>query len=162
MCFEVSLWALPNQNQLFLRYLNRDKATIMVNQNVMGLKITMQHSLRMNVGNPIKYFFDYDFNLLLVCFVFLAGYILLKVEIVVVKNYFELHLFRLVKHINQRHYVGVLFECFKQCYLSQRTGRNTLFVTVEFDVFYSYILVVLIDCFENFTKSAFSNRANLS
>ena len=59
----------------------------------------MENSFRVDVCNPIQYFFDNHLDLFLIHFVVLTSEELLQIVIIVIKDYFEQLLFRFVDNL---------------------------------------------------------------
>lgn len=87
----------------------------MVDQYVLRFEIAMQYAFGVDIGHPVQYLLDYRFYFLLIYLVLLAGYVLLQVEVEVIKNDFQLPFFGFVDHVDERYNVGMLLESFEEC-----------------------------------------------
>lgn len=120
----------------------------------------MEHFLGVDEGDSVEDLLDHYSNLLLIDLVVLAGDELLEVLLVVVEHYFEQLLLRLVDDLQQRHDIRVILQSLQQRDLSQRARRNTLLLALEFYVFHSDGLVVLVDRLVDSPESPLSDLAD--
>lgn len=85
----------------------------MINKYILGLKISMEYSFRMNIGNSIEYFLKNNLDFILVRFILLAYDKFLKVVVIVIKYNFKQLIFRFIHNIDKRYNIGMFFECFE-------------------------------------------------
>ena len=71
----------------------------MINENILGLKISMQYSFRMNICNSIEYFFKNNLDLILIRFVLLVCDKFLEVVVIVIKYNFKQLLLGFIHYI---------------------------------------------------------------
>ena len=120
----------------------------------------MEHFLGVDEGDSVEDLLDHYSNLLLIDLVVLAGDELLEVLLVVVEHYFEQLLLRLVDDLQQRHDIRMILQSLQQRDLSQRARRNALLLALEFYVFHSDGLVVLVDRLVDSPKSPLADLAD--
>lgn len=122
----------------------------------------MENSFGVNVCNSVQNLFDYDFDLFFIDFVIFTSQKLLEVIVVEIEYYFEQLLLRFVYHLVERYNVGMFFEGLQQGNLSEGTGRDSLFLSFEFDVLDGHKFIIFIHCFVDLSEGSFPDGTNLS
>lgn len=122
----------------------------------------MQDAFWVDIGHPVQYLLDDYFNPFLVDFVILARDELLQILLVVIKDYLQGLLLRLVEYLQQGDDVWMIFEGFEEGDLSKGTWWYPFLLVLEFDVFDCYCFVVLVKGLVDTTKGAFADLADLS
>jgi hypothetical protein len=85
-----------------------------IDEYILGLKVPMQYSFRMNVCDSIENFLQNDFDLLFIGFVLFVRDELFQIKVVKFKDYLQHKFLGLVFDVQQGYDVGMLFECFKE------------------------------------------------
>lgn len=90
---------LPTQNPQSWHFLNPPNCTCRIHQNILWFEISMQDAFWVDIGHPVQYLLDDYFNPFLVDFVILARDELLQILLVVIKDYLQGLLLRLVEYL---------------------------------------------------------------